>query len=246
VAKPNYIELAGGERLPILYEDRSVLAIDKPRGWMLAPDSWNRTARNLQAALETGIVAREFWARSRNLRFLRFIHRLDADTSGVLLLARSKGALGPYSRLFASHQMEKRYLAVVKGTPSRNEWICRIRFRSEVDEHGKIRVDAAKGKEAETHFRVLMTEVGRSLVEARPITGRTHQIRVHLAESGHPVMGDELYGDGKEHDPLGLRAVCLCYADPFTKKRVKIEAPAEQFLRKFGFEASSLKAEVIT
>jgi 23S rRNA-/tRNA-specific pseudouridylate synthase len=69
MAKPDYIELSTGERIPILYEDRSVLAIDKPRGWMLVPVSWQNTSRNLQAALTSSIAARDFWARSRNLKY---------------------------------------------------------------------------------------------------------------------------------------------------------------------------------
>src|SRR5438552_1600425 len=150
--------------MPILYEDRSVLAIDKPRGWILAPDFWSKTARNLQVALAAGIAAREFWAQSRNLRFLRFVHRLDAETTGVVLLAKSKGALGAYGRLFESRQMEKRYLAVVKGAPEREEWICRLRLSGDTDEHGRIVVDDEEGKEAETRFHVLKVGTGTSLI----------------------------------------------------------------------------------
>src|SRR5213593_2527572 len=102
MAKTSYIELGSGEQIPILYEDRSVLAIDKPRGWMLVPFSWQRTDRNLQAALSSSIAAKDFWARSRNIRFLRFVHRLDAETTGVLLFAKSPGATKSYSRLFES------------------------------------------------------------------------------------------------------------------------------------------------
>src|SRR5437667_5190696 len=93
MAKPSFIELPTGETLPILYEDRSVMAIDKPRGWMLVPFSWQKTDRNLQAALTSSIAAKDFWARSRSLKFLRAVHRLDADTSGILLLAKSPGAV---------------------------------------------------------------------------------------------------------------------------------------------------------
>src|SRR5215813_8747753 len=117
MAKTDQIELPTGERLPILYEDRSVLAIDKPRGWMLVPFSWQRTNRNLQAALTSSIAAGDFWARVRGLRFLRHIHRLDAETTGILLLAKSKGALATYGELFESRKMEKVYLAVVEGVP---------------------------------------------------------------------------------------------------------------------------------
>ncbi len=113
MGKPNQIELPTGERIPILYEDRSVLAIDKPRGWMLVPFSWQKTNRNLQAALTSSIAAGAFWARSRSLRYLRFVHRLDADTSGILLFAKSQGALETFGGLFESRRMEKVYLAVV-------------------------------------------------------------------------------------------------------------------------------------
>ena len=93
MARPNFIELPDCEPIPILYEDRSVLAIDKPRGWMLVPHSWQKTAWNLQAAIASSMAARDYWARSRGLKFLRFIHRLDADTSGILLFCKSIGAV---------------------------------------------------------------------------------------------------------------------------------------------------------
>jgi len=98
-----------------------------------------------------------------------------------------------------------------------------------------MKVDSRHGKNAETHFRVLEKHGKLSLVEARPVTGRTHQIRIHLAESGLPVVGDELYGKGRGDVPLGLRAVRLAYIDPFTKRRVDIRAPTEKFLKEFGF-----------
>jgi len=107
MGKPEWIELPGAEPIPILYEDRSVLAVDKPAGWLLVPVHWQRTSRNLQAALESSLRAGDWWARSRGLRYLRFVHRLDADTSGVLLLAKSSGALSACSKLFQTGQVEK-------------------------------------------------------------------------------------------------------------------------------------------
>jgi 23S rRNA-/tRNA-specific pseudouridylate synthase len=121
---PEQIELADGTVIPIVYEDRAVLAIDKPPGWMLAPDSWNRTSRNLQRALEHPLKARDGWARSRGLKCIRFIHRLDAGTSGILLLARSRGALRPFSELSRSRRVAKVYLAGVRGVPARECWVC--------------------------------------------------------------------------------------------------------------------------
>jgi len=303
VAKPDFIELPGCEPIPILHEDRSTLAIDKPPGWMLAPVAWQNTSRNLQAAIESSIAAHDFWARSRGLKFLRHVHRLDADTSGVLLFAKSPGAVERFFDLFQDRRMDKTYLAVVVGAPKQNAWACELKLAPDKKRFRKMKVDARFGKECETHFRVLQSvsecewnaskpsdfgmrrcvgasksgdmspqstigSRGRSphqltLVEARPVTGRTHQIRIHLAESGLPVVGDELYGKSLDQDigrvalprrqaeqqpgptrrmervrelPLGLRAVRLAYTDPFTKRRVEIHAPVEKFLRGFGFE----------
>lgn len=235
MAKPDYIELPTGDKISILYEDRSVLAIDKPRGWMLVPASWQKTSRNLQMALTSSIAARDFWARSRNLRFLRFVHRIDADTTGVLLFGKSPGAVNTYGDLFESRRMEKKYLAVVQGQPRQNEWVCRLKIGPDTRHRGKMRVDARGGKEAETAFRILQTIGDKILIEARPYTGRTHQIRVHLAEVGLPIAGDELYGS-KVRTELGLRAVELAYSDPFTRRRVCIRAPVEEFCNEYGFE----------
>lgn len=88
---------------------------------MLVPFSWQKTNRNLQAALTSSIAARDFWARSRALKFLQFVHRLDADTTGVLLFGKSPGAVTAYGRSFESRQMEKVYLAVIEGLPKQKE-----------------------------------------------------------------------------------------------------------------------------
>src|SRR5260370_38061968 len=144
---------------------------------MLVPFSWQKTNRNLQAALTSSIAAGDFWARSRGLRFLRFVHRLDAETTGILLLAKSQGAVASYGELFESRQMEKTYLAVVTGAPKETEWTCRLKIGQDATQRGNMKVDARHGKEAVTHFRVLQTHNDAALVEARPLTVRTHQIR---------------------------------------------------------------------
>ena len=180
--RPSHIELGDGTRLPILHEDRSVLAIDKPRGWMLVPYSWQKTSRNLQAALVSSIAAGHFWARSRGIKFLRHVHRLDADTTGTLLLAKSRGALDSLRELFETRRMSKTYFAVVHGEPKQREWTCRLKLAPDPQCIGRVRVDARAGKYSETHFKVLATRAGLALVEARPVTGRTHQIRVRSEE----------------------------------------------------------------
>jgi RluA family pseudouridine synthase len=235
-------------RIPILYEDRSVMAIDKPAGWLLVPFSWQRTQRNLQAAVTSSISAGHFWARSRNLKFLRHVHRLDGDTSGILLFAKSLGAVDTYSDLFETRQMEKTYMVVVHGVPKETKWTCTAKIESDPQQTGRMRVNNEEGKDCETSFRVLESNGQTSLVEAYPVTGRTHQIRVHLLESGYPVVGDDFYGPdaGRGHKflpkqraafPLGLRAASLTYYDPFLHKNTRIKAPLDEFISAFGFKS---------
>ena len=238
------IELNTGIRIPILYEDRAVLAIDKPPGWMLIPHSWDRTNRNLQLALRSSINAGDRWARSRGLKFLRFVHRLDAETTGVLLFAKSRGALRTFTELFASRKMLKVYLAVVRGIPSRNRWECELSLAPDPKSIGRMKIDPRNGKPAKTCFQVLQTQANTTLVEARPLTGRTHQIRVHLAAAGHAVVGDRLYPESV--DPrrsatteLALRGISLTYIDPFLRRQVCIQAPDAEFKKRFGFASAA-------
>lgn len=260
MAKSNSIELPGVPPIPILYEDRAVMAIDKPRHWMLVPFSWQRTNRNLQAALVSSISAGDFWARSRGVKFLRYVHRLDAETTGILLFAKSQGAVESYGELFESRRMEKTYLAAVVGQPKQNEWVCRAKLGPDEKRIGRHRVDLRNGKEAETHFQVLQTVsparpdvatakpsgalapartspvATRTLIEAHPLTGRTHQIRIHLAEAGTPCVSDDLYGRVERGVELGLRAVRLAYQDPFTRRRIEIRASVDAFCKEYGFD----------
>ena len=233
MARPNCIRLFKEAPIPILYEDRSIMAIDKPAGWMLVPFSWQRTNRNLQAAIQSSIGAGHFWARSRSIRFLKYIHRLDAETTGILLFAKSQGALDSFGELFEARAMEKIYLAVTAAEPKRAAWTCRLPLGPDPEQHGLMRVDK-HGKDAETEFRVVASANGLHLVEARPATGRQHQIRIHMAESGCPIVADELYGN-PEAALMGLRAVGLAYQDPFTHQPVAIRAPVAAFLEYFGF-----------
>lgn len=231
MGKPLFIELSVDTRIPVLFEDRSAMVVDKPRGWLLAPTDWE-TTRNLQAAIEGSIHARAFWARSRNLRFLRYVHRLDAETTGLLLLAKSPGAMRAYNDLFASRSVAKTYLAMVEGSPKRERWQCDLSL-IESEDSTFVRVGKG-GKPAQTSFRLLLQFGGHALIEARPLTGRTHQIRVHLAAEGLPIIGDKLYGKRQDPRPLALRAMGLAYRAPFTGKPVRIWAPAEEFLLENG------------
>lgn len=221
------------------------MAIDKPQGWMLAPVSWQNTGRNLFAALTSSVNAGDFWAKSRSLKFIRFVHRLDADTSGVLLLVKAPGAMPAFTELFEDRKVEKVYLAVVRGVPEITEWKCRLRLAPVQERAGRMEVNNALGKDSETLFRVIDKLGDRSLIMCWPLTGRTHQIRLHLAAVGHPVWADELYGhvptqESEKTDlKLGLRSIRLSYKDPFMAEQVHIQADVEEFVKMHGFDASN-------
>lgn len=239
-----WIELGRGRgrvSIPIVYEDRQCLVVDKPTGWLLAPAHWDRTSRNLTAALMAAIQAGAPWARARQLKFLRFVHRLDAETTGLVLMVKQRALLDAYTDLFEQRQVEKVYLAVVNRPPIQTEWTAAQKIAPVPGRPGFMRVDERRGKPAETHFRVLARHPHFTLVEARPVTGRTHQIRVHLAAAGCPVAGDELYGGqpptpaAGEHFPLALRAVYLAFQQPYTRQTVQVTASTAEFLAAFGF-----------
>lgn len=245
VAKPDRFELPDGTPVAILYEDRGVLAIDKPAGWMLGPDDAEHNERSLHRALVDAIEAGEWWTRSRNLKFLRFVHRLDAPTTGILLLSKSQGGMTAFSRVFAERVVKKCYLAVTDSIPRQTRWTCTEPLGPDPESHGKHMVDRRNGKEAETSFEVLGTREGRALVLARPITGRTHQIRLHMAYAGCPVSGDILYGR-RDFYGLALRAIRMEYPDPFLKRKTVIVAPVDDFCRRYGFPPDLVPADVRT
>ncbi len=224
---------------------------------MLAPDSWDHTGRNLQLAVQSSINAGDFWARSRSLKYLRFIHRLDAETTGLTLFAKSVGALKAYSELFEERKVEKTYLVVVEGQPTSKEWDCNLPLMIDPATKGKMRIVPTGGalrhvktediKESETHFKVLALGTNNTaLIQANPKTGRTHQIRIHLSASGFPVVGDPLYGNAPEAESKGrqklaLRAVGLSFPDPFQKRVIHIKAPRDGFLEDYGFALPTAK-----
>jgi 23S rRNA-/tRNA-specific pseudouridylate synthase len=192
----------------------------------------------------SSIAAGHFWARSRGIRFLKHIHRLDAETTGILLFAKSQGALNSFAKVFETRQVEKIYLAVTATAPKSSSWTCRLPIGPDPQQHGLMRVDR-QGKEAETAFRIVASTRDLHLIEARPTTGRQHQIRIHLAESGCPILGDKIYGQ-PDTVPMGLRAVGLAYADPFTRKPVMIRAPLASYLETYGFEPDAYRLQFQT
>lgn len=235
----------GRSSIKIIYEDRSLMAIDKPPGWLITTPKWSRTQQNLQREIELGILRGDDWARQRQIRYLRFVHRLDRETSGVLLLAKNRHNLSRLSRLFTVQAVSKAYLCIVKGRADSPTWQCTAPLAPVSGKASRMTVNRNNGKPAETHFQVLHASAERSLVVAFPRTGRTHQIRVHLKHSGLPILGDPLYGppsghlkarprkDGPSTPDLALRAWGLRFLHPQNGRPILIEAETNAFLKNY-------------
>ena len=171
-------------REDILYENSELVAIGKPAGF-----NSQRTPYQLKGTVEyaVGVYLKEEGIEEP----VRIVHRLDRGTSGVMLFPKNRRAAARLSALLKDGLMEKRYLALVTGKPEAEEWTV----DAPIAKVGTSRYGVATpGKEAQTEFRILAEGEGAALVEARPFTGRTHQIRVHLAHSGLPIVGDSTYG----------------------------------------------------
>ena len=136
----------------------------------------------------------------------------------------------------------------MRGNPKKDEWLADANLGPDPKENGRHRVDP-KGKQAETLFKVLDRKEGLALIEARPYTGRTHQIRIHLTHSGFPIVGDTMYGSLEDRSrktaPMGLRAVGLEYQDPFLRRRIRIRAPDDAFITQF-FGAPTAAPAIVT
>lgn len=165
----------------VLWEDAEVLAVDKPSGWLTIPDRFDRAKAHLHG-----------WAEEMTGARLWKVHRLDRETSGVVLFAKSAEAHRTLNRQFEQRLVQKRYLALVEGGPKPHGFI-RFALEEDPERPGRMRVQHF-GTSAETHFRVLERFRGFSYLELEPLTGRTHQLRVHCAAMGHALAVDAFYG----------------------------------------------------
>ncbi|MSU46585.1 MAG: RNA pseudouridine synthase [Lacunisphaera sp.] len=244
---------------PILFEDDAVIAFDKPGSLRFAPDRRDPSRENLLELVRTRLGAGP-----------ALVHRLDEDTSGLVLFAKTKTALDFLSGQFQSKTVGKTYQALTVGVPARDEFTMDLVLKEDEAKPGRMCVVKKHGHATVTEFTVrekYLRPVGRAsfaCLDCRPLTGRPHQIRVHLAVSGTPILNDPLYGDGTQlllsdlkrvykgrldERPLlarlALHAGGLTFRHPLTREKMTITAPlpkdfavALKYLREFGSGAT--------
>jgi 23S rRNA pseudouridine955/2504/2580 synthase len=211
-------------QLPIVFEDPSLIVIDKPSGIAVHGGS----------GVSYGVIE-SMRAERPEAKFLELAHRLDRDTSGLLILCKKRSALVELHRMLREGEVEKIYLAVAKGVPARAEFEISDSLHKYVTSQGERRVAVRDdGKAAVTKVKVLKKDASFSLLELRLMTGRTHQIRVHLAHAGHPVLGDDKYGDFPLNRELAKQGV----------KRLMLHASSLSFKHPLSGAALAFKAAV--
>ena len=231
--------------IPVLYEDDALLAIDKPARLLVSPDRYDPARPNIMKLFHRDIARGAKWVQERNITYLANAHRLDFETSGVLLLTKTKPALIDVANLFGSELAQKTYLAIATGSPENDTFDDNAKLGAHPVRVGLIRVDEKHGKKSYTAFEVIERFKGFTYLRCKPRTGRTHQIRVHLQHRHLPIVGDQLYGGaplmlssikrnfrlkpGKTENPLisrvALHAAELTITHPITNSSVTITSP---------------------
>ena len=237
--------------IPVLFEDAHLLALDKPAGLLVSPDRHDEVRPSLMKLLLEGLAAGKPWARERGLTYLSNAHRLDFETSGVILLAKSKAALITLADFFGAEKPLRKYLALAWGRPLAATFEVDAKLAPHPVKPGQMCVNPLEGKKSRTEFTVLEQFSDWTLLRAAPLTDRTHQIRVHLKHTDFPVVADELYGGkklwlsrmkrdfrlkpGREERPLISRAALhaeeLSLPHPVTGEPVLIQSPWPKDLR---------------
>jgi len=214
----------------IIYEDEQILVLNKPSG----------TAVHGGSGLSFGVIE-GLRALRPEARFLELVHRLDRDTSGVLLVAKKRSALRSLHEQLREKGMQKDYLALVRGSwPSHVKAVQAPLLKNILQSGERVVRVSSEGKPSETRFKVEERFAFATLVKASPVTGRTHQIRVHTLHAGHPIAFDDRYGE-REFDSqlastglrrLFLHAAALTFTHPASGDTLRLEAPLDEELKR--------------
>ena len=217
--------------LDIIYEDDDIIVINKPKGLVVHPANGNPDGTLVNAIMA---ICKESLSGIGGKIRPGIVHRLDKDTSGILIVAKNDKAHINLSNQIKNREMKKIYIALVRGVVNENEATIDMPIGRSTKDRKKMAV-RKDGKEAITHFKVLKRFPKYTLLEVKIDTGRTHQIRVHLAEIGYPVVGDMVYSNGKnEFGVVGqmLHAQSLDFKHPTTGKKMHLEAELPEYFKK--------------
>lgn len=230
--KPKEIELKAQGDIPIdiIYEDNDIIVVNKQKGLVVHPANGNPDGTLVNAIMA---VCKDSLSGIGGEIRPGIVHRIDKDTSGILVIAKNDKAHIDLSEQIKNHEVEKTYIALVRGIVKENKATIKMPIGRSIKDRKKMAV-TKKGKEAITHFKVLHRYDNYTLLEIKIETGRTHQIRVHLAEIGYPIIGDMTYSNGKnEWDVKGqaLHAKSLKFKHPITKKDMYLEAELPEYFQ---------------
>ena len=240
--KPKEIELKAQDiPVEILYEDKDIIVVNKTKGMVVHPANGNLDGTLVNAVM--AICKDSLSGIGGEIR-PGIVHRLDKDTSGAIIVAKNDKAHINLSEQIKNHQVEKTYIALVKGFVKENEATINMPIGRSTKDRKKMAVNK-NGKNAVTHFKVIERFRNYTLLEVKIETGRTHQIRVHLSEIGYPIVGDTVYSNGKNEwniDGQCLHAKSLKFKHPITGKEMFIEAPLPEYFKNVILELKKREA----
>ena len=232
--KPKEVEIkAENIPVPILYEDNDIIVVNKPKGMVVHPASGNYEGTLVNAIMS---ICKDSLSGIGGEIRPGIVHRLDKDTSGVIIIAKNDKAHINLSEQIKNHEVEKTYIALVRGIVKENEATIDMPIARSTKDRKKMAV-SKNGKRVITHFKVIKRypKDNCTLLEVKIETGRTHQIRVHLSEIGHPIIGDQVYSKGKNRwniEGQCLHARSLKFVHPITKKELFVEAELPEYFEK--------------
>ena len=216
--------------IEVLYEDNDIIVVNKPKGMVVHPANGNPDGTLVNAIMS---ICKDSLSGIGGEIRPGIVHRLDKDTSGALIVAKNDKSHIKMSEQIKKHEVEKTYIALVKGFVKENEATINMPIGRSLKDRKKMAV-RKEGKNAVTHFKVMERFPNYTLLKIKIETGRTHQIRVHLSEIGYPIVGDEVYSNGKNEWNIHgqcLHAKSLKFKHPITEKEMYIEAPIPDYLQ---------------
>lgn len=217
--------------IEIIYEDSDIIVVNKPKGMVVHPANGNPDGTLVNSLMD---ICKDSLSGIGGEKRPGIVHRLDKDTSGILIVAKNDKSHINLSEQIKNHEVEKTYIAFVKGYVKENEATINMPIGRSTKDRKKMAV-VRNGKQAITHFKVIKRYQNNTLLEVKIETGRTHQIRVHLAQIGYPIVGDSTYSNGKnEWGIIGqcLHAKSLKFKHPTTGKEMYLEAKIPEYFKK--------------